>query len=134
MKKILVICTLVFAAVAHAEMPQLVTCHNQDGRGNTVSHRFEFQPDAREIFPPSYEIRISSSTSRGIIFDKIYKGTRDVKDADLIYFIQGGFIRIDRVSPQSEFAMTFQLPDQVGELAEFVGNCHLPEPRAGVGN
>ncbi len=152
MKKILMFFTVIFTAIAQAEIPSLVECTNPDGKGKIIFHRFEFRQKAEEVFPPRYEIRIFSSLltpsenpdtpvksedplpPQEIIMDETYTGSRDANDADLIYFAKKGFIRIDRVSHLSDFAMTFQPPDQAGEIAQFVENCRLPEPRGGVGN
>ncbi len=144
--------TVIAATIAQAKMPELVECTNPDGNGKIIFHSFEFRQQEQEIFPPLYDIRIFSAfltpsenpdepvssedplPPQEILSDETYAGSGDANDTDLLHFAKSGFIRIDRAGPLSEFAMTFQLPGQTSDIAQYVRNCRLPEPRGGVGN
>ena len=58
-----------------------------------------------------------------VIFDQTYRGYSASDDADLIYFDEHGFIRIEADGTQNSISVTMQLPEQFSDIARVVTNC-----------
>jgi len=140
--------SLLLPVTSLAEVPQLVHCRNEDGQGNAIFHSFELSPITAEkyrvrihvsrapVFAGDLHDDVSSddpvSNSPEVLFDVTFSGRQDKKNELLVYFDQGGFLRIE--PKQLEASVSLELPSDGTETSQLIGHCVFPEPRAGVGN
>lgn len=151
MKNALLILIISLSAKAYAEIPQQVICSNRDITGDSLFHSFEFTRSQEDIYPAHYYVRVYISKTKDsglepdtpvdetfkpdetVVLDRTYSARGALNDDQLVYFNSSGFWRMDRTSGNT-FAVSFQLPETEQDIAQYVENCHIPEPRAGGGN